>query len=174
MIPERRRQAAGGRRQKTEARIQEGALRVPEVRWRMPSLRTAAFAPDSSLLNCSMDRATIGMGRAYIAAATIEARARNESILVVRIAAGAVPARTASSKTAVVVLEPMVFGIARMRPAAIWPESGGGGVPRVIFFPCLVTVPPQESERLGHNQYSPSGSPCHYDTAFDYISHSDS
>jgi hypothetical protein len=54
----------------------------------------------------------------------MEARARNESMLVVRIAAGAVPARTASSKTAVVVLEPTVFGMARMRPFAIWPERG--------------------------------------------------
>ncbi len=87
-------------------------------------MRTATFAPDSSFLNCSVDKATIGMGRLYISAATMEARARNASMLVVRIAAGAVPARTASNKTAVVVLEPTVFGIAKILPRAIWPERG--------------------------------------------------
>ena len=66
----------------------------------------------------------MGIQWAYICLATIEARAKKESTPVVRIAAGAVPARAASSSTAVVVDEPRVKGTARMRPAAIEPESG--------------------------------------------------
>ena len=40
------------------------------------------------------------------------------------IIAGAVPARTASSNTAVVVDEPLLNGTARMRPPALTPASG--------------------------------------------------
>jgi hypothetical protein len=43
---------------------------------------------------------------------------------VVRIAAGAVPALIASSKTAVLVLDPRVKGKARIRPAAHAPANG--------------------------------------------------
>ena len=48
----------------------------------------------------------IGIGLVYISLATMEARAKKESTPVVRMAAGAVPARTASSNTALVVDEP--------------------------------------------------------------------
>jgi len=47
-----------------------------------------------------------------------------ESTPVVNIAAGAVPARTASRSTAVVVDEPLLKGTTRMRPAARTPASG--------------------------------------------------
>ena len=60
----------------------------------------------------------------YITSATIDASAKNESAPVVRIAAGAVPARTASSSTAVVVDDPLLNGTARIRPAARTPASG--------------------------------------------------
>ena len=59
----------------------------------------------------------------YITSATIDASAKKESTPVVRIAAGAVPARTASSSTAVVVDDPLLNGTARMRPAARTPAS---------------------------------------------------
>ena len=52
----------------------------------------------------------------YITSATIDASAKNASTPVVRIAAGAVPARTASSSTAVVVDDPLLNGTARMPP----------------------------------------------------------
>ena len=60
----------------------------------------------------------------YITPATIDASAKNASAPVVMIAAGAVPARTASSSTAVVVDDPLLNGTARMRPAARTPASG--------------------------------------------------
>ena len=63
-------------------------------------------------------------GTAPAAILTTEARAKKVSTPVVMIAAGAVPALTASSNTAVVVLEPRVKGRQRMRPVARWPDSG--------------------------------------------------
>lgn len=68
--------------------------------------------------------ATIGMGELYISSATMEARAKNVSTLVVTIAAGAVPALIASSRTAVVVEEPRVKGTTRILPAATAPDNG--------------------------------------------------
>ena len=65
-----------------------------------------------------------GNGLPYITSATIDASAKKASVPVVTIAAGAVPARTASSSTAVVVEEPLLNGTARMRPAARTPASG--------------------------------------------------
>ncbi len=66
----------------------------------------------------------MGIGREYISSATIEARAKNESTLVVIIAAGAVLARTASKRTAVVVEDPRENGTANIRPAAFSPDNG--------------------------------------------------
>ncbi len=60
----------------------------------------------------------IGIDTPNISLATTEARAKKESTPVVRMAAGAVPARIASSNTAVVVEEPRVNGTARMHPMA--------------------------------------------------------
>ena len=60
----------------------------------------------------------------YMTPATIDASAKNASTPVVTMAAGAVPARTASSSTAVVVDDPLLKGTARMRPAARTPASG--------------------------------------------------
>ena len=65
-----------------------------------------------------------GIGWPYISSATTEARAKKVSTPVVRIAAGAVPALTASSSTAVVVLEPRVKGRHSTRLAATWPDNG--------------------------------------------------
>jgi malic enzyme len=66
----------------------------------------------------------IGIGFPYIFSATIEARARKESIDFVRIAAGAVPALTDSRSTAVVVDEPFVKGKSKILPEAIFPDKG--------------------------------------------------
>ena len=62
---------------------------------------------------------------------------------VVRMAAGAVLARMASSRTAVVVEEPRVKGRQRMRPAAIWPAKGW----RRSMIPRAVMIPTPERER---------------------------
>jgi hypothetical protein len=68
--------------------------------------------------------AIIGIVFAYITLATTDAKEKNESTPVVRMAAGAVSARIASNNTAVVVEEPRVNGTARMHPLAIWPDRG--------------------------------------------------
>ena len=60
----------------------------------------------------------------YITSATIDASAKNASVPVVTIAAGAVPALTASSSTAVVVDDHLLKGTARIRPAARTPARG--------------------------------------------------
>ena len=60
----------------------------------------------------------MGMDLAYISSATMEAKAKKESILVVMIAAGAVPLLIASNSTAVVVEEPRVKGTTKIRPVA--------------------------------------------------------
>ena len=52
------------------------------------------------------------------------AQAKNESTLVVIMAAGAVFTRTASKRTAVVVEDPRENGTARIRPAAFSPDKG--------------------------------------------------
>ena len=80
--------------------------------------------PVRSIAKSSGSRAITGNDFAYITSATIDASAKNESTPVVMIAAGAVPARTASSSTAVVVDDPLLKGTARIRPAARTPASG--------------------------------------------------
>ena len=60
-----------------------------------------------------------GIGAWYISSATIDARAKKESGNTDRIAAGAVWARTDSSRIAVVVLEPRGDGRARIGPV-LW------------------------------------------------------
>ena len=55
---------------------------------------------------------------------TMDASAKKKSVEVVMMALGAVPARIASSKTAVVVDEPRVNGMASTVPFAFDPESG--------------------------------------------------
>ena len=87
----------------------------------------------------------MGTGRPYISSATIDASARNVSAPAVRIAAGAAPARTASRNTAVVVLEPLVNGIASTWPAAFWPESG---CRRSMISPVAAVVAAPEAQRL--------------------------
>ena len=90
----------------------------------MPSRAIEMCSPVRSDAKSSADSATTGNDLPYITSATIDARAKNESTPVVRIAAGAVPARTASSRTAVVVDDPLLNGTARIRPAALTPRSG--------------------------------------------------
>ena len=80
---------------------------------------------------------------AYISIATIEARAKKESGPVVKIARVAVPARMASSNTAVVVEDPRVWGIAKIFPHAFVPESS---CLRSMISPVCQSYPPQ-SER---------------------------
>ena len=60
----------------------------------------------SQLRNALASSATSGTGRPYMTSATIDASEKNVSTPVVTMAAGAVPALTASSSTAVVVDEP--------------------------------------------------------------------
>jgi hypothetical protein len=66
----------------------------------------------------------MGIESEYISIATIDARAKNGSVLVVIIAFGAVPARIASRRTAVLVEEPRVKGSARMHSLAFFPDKG--------------------------------------------------
>src|SRR5688572_13854418 len=71
----------------------------------------------------SSDRETRGRGDVYSSSATTEASAKKKSVSVVMIAAGAVFAWIASSRTAVVVEEPRVNGMARILSRATAPES---------------------------------------------------
>ena len=96
----------------------------------------------------------------------MEASAKKESVQVVRMAAGAFPARTASSNTAVVVLEPTVFGIARMQPRAMRPESGWRAVNNLAG---LVIVAAPETERLAADQQLALGFALDDHPALDHI-----
>src|SRR5262245_60426598 len=89
-----------------------------------PDRSTTTCCPETSHAKSAGSSATTGNDFPYITSATIDASAKNESTPVVSIAAGAVPARTASSNTAVVVDEPLLNGTARMVPAAWTPTSG--------------------------------------------------
>src|SRR5438105_14853857 len=89
-----------------------------------PSRSTTRCAPVTSDAKSAGSSAITGNDLPYITSATIDASAKNASTPVVRMAAGAVPARTASSSTAVVVDDPLLAGTARMRPRAHTPASG--------------------------------------------------
>ena len=60
---------------------------------------------------------TRGNDASYISSATMEASARNESTRIVIKPTGATPARTASIRIELVVLEPRVNGMAMIFPA---------------------------------------------------------
>src|SRR5262249_176871 len=83
-----------------------------------PSALTESRSPVPNDAKSGDSSAITGKDLPYITSATIEASAKNGSTPVVRIAAGAVPARTASSSTAVVVDDPLLKGTTRTRPAA--------------------------------------------------------
>src|SRR5438093_672215 len=89
-----------------------------------PSRSTTRCAPVTSDAKSAGSSAITGNDFPYITPATIDASAKNASTPVVRMATGAVPARTASSSTAVVVDDPFVNGTASTRPAAQTPASG--------------------------------------------------
>src|SRR5207237_1686809 len=89
-----------------------------------PDDSIAIRIPVRSVAKSCGSSAMTGNDFPYITSATIDASAKNASTPVVRIAAGAVPALTASSSTAVVVDDPLLAGTARMRPRAHTPASG--------------------------------------------------
>jgi len=82
-----------------------------------------------------------GIVISYSSLATIAPNTKNLSTPVVINAAGEVPPRTDSRNTAVVVLEPRVYGIARILFEAFFPESE---CRRSMISPVAGSYPPQK------------------------------
>jgi hypothetical protein len=89
----------------------------------LPSFPTCISSFVQSLAKSSSPSATSGSETLYSSSATTQASAKKKSVSVVMIAAGAVPARIASSSTAVVVEEPRVNGMTRILSLAMLPDS---------------------------------------------------